>query len=269
MPRASGPSPWHPSFARKARTASTKAPTPSSKRHVLATCPNAASTRAVAATGAVALPVSDRRSRVIALVGPAALRAVKEGARLGVSCRLPEFSSSDLPIRDEVGQRDLADRRPPLSHPGSRSGDGAAVAGGDTLAVDFLTTPSRRAGRTTITSAPARARRVASCGSSSGPRRTAAGVAQRLPRSRRPPCRCCSNPAGEAPARTGFFSGLSRCPARPIAFAVVATMRTGFEVGPRVGRQERMYRRRRRWAEASRRSSPPPSVCTGAHDRPR
>jgi DNA-binding NarL/FixJ family response regulator len=30
-------------------------------------------------------------------------------------------------------------------------------------------------------------------------------VAQRFPRSRRPPCRCCSKPAGEGPARMGFF----------------------------------------------------------------
>ena len=76
-------------------------------------------------------------------------------------------------------------------------------------------------------------------------------------------------PRGRRPARTGFFSGLSRRPARPIELAVVATMRTGSEVGPRVGRQARMYRRRRRWAEASRRSSPPLSLCAGAHDRPR
>ncbi len=43
---------------------------------------------------------------------------------------------------------------------GMRSGDGAAVAAGDTLAVDFRDTPSRRAGRTTTTSAPAGACRV-------------------------------------------------------------------------------------------------------------
>ena len=36
----------------------------------------------------------------------------------------------------------------------------------------------------------------------------------------------------EGPARMGFLLGLSGRPARPIAFAVVATMRTGFEVGP-------------------------------------
>jgi hypothetical protein len=52
-----------PRYARIVRTATTKAPTPSSKRHALATCPNAASTRAVAAPGAVELPVSGQRSR--------------------------------------------------------------------------------------------------------------------------------------------------------------------------------------------------------------
>ena len=36
----------------------------------------------------------------------------------------------------------------------------------------------------------------------------------------------------------GFLLGLSGRPAHPIVFAVVATMRIGFEVGPRVGRQE-------------------------------
>jgi hypothetical protein len=132
---------------------------------------------------------------------------------------------------DEVGQRDLADRRPPLSQSGSRSRDAAAVAGGDTLAVDSCDTPVPprwtnhdhvRIGRSSWC-------RV--CGRSSGPRRTAAGVAQRSPRSRRPPRRC-GNPAGEGPARTGCFSGLSRRPARPIELPVVATMRTGFEVGP-------------------------------------
>ena len=41
---------------------------------------------------------------------------------------------------DEVGQRDLADRRPPLSQSGSRSRDAAAVAGGDALAVDSCVT---------------------------------------------------------------------------------------------------------------------------------
>ena len=45
-------------------------------------------------------------------------------------------------------------RRPKaLSQSGCRSGDGAAVAGGDTLAVGFRDTLSRRAGRTTTTSA--------------------------------------------------------------------------------------------------------------------
>ena len=76
----------------------------------------------------------------------------------------------------------------------------------------------------------------------------------------------------EKPPPAWVSFGLSGRPARPIASAVVATMRTGFEVGPRVGRQERTcWRRigRRRWAEASRRSSPPLSLCTGAHDRPR
>ena len=161
--------------------------------------------------------------------------------------------------RDEVGQCDLADRRPR-----SANREAEAVMGLQSPA----TTPSRStfvtrflAGLDEPRPRPHRRSSCRVCGRSSGPRRTAAGVAQRLPRSRRPPCRCCSDHAGEAPARTGFFSGLSRRPARPIAFAVVATMRTGFEVGPRVGRQERMYRRRRRWAEASRRSSPPLSLC--------
>ena len=76
-------------------------------------------------------------------------------------------------------------------------------------------------------------------------------------------------PRGRSPARTGLLSALSGPSGTSDRFAVAATMRTGFEVGPRVGRQERMYRRRRRWAEASRRSSPPLSLCAGAHDRPR
>ena len=142
--------------------------------------------------------------------------AVTVPDRRGVRSAQPAAASSRPPARGAAhpngrgGQRDLADRRPALSQSGSRSGDAAAVAGGDTLPVDFRDTPCRRAGRTTSRSAPAGARRDASCGRLSGPGRTAAGVAQRFPRSRRPPCRCCSNPAGEGPARTGFFSGLER-----------------------------------------------------------
>ena len=163
--------------------------------------------------------------------------------------------------RDEVGQRDLADRRPR-----SANREAEAVMG--------LQSPAAKPSRSTFVTRflagldeprprPHRRSSCRVCGRSSGPRRTAAGVAQRLPRSRRPPCRCCSNPAGEGPARIGF-SRLSGRPARPIAFAVVATMRTDFEVGPRAGRQERIcWRRigRRRRAEASRRSSPPLSLC--------
>ena len=79
-------------------------------------------------------------------------------------------------------------------------------------------------------------------------------------------------PREKPPPKRVFSLGLSGRPARPIAFAVVATMRTGFEVGPRVGCQQRTcWRRigRRRRAEASRRSSPPLSLCTRGHDRPR
>ena len=79
-------------------------------------------------------------------------------------------------------------------------------------------------------------------------------------------------PAGERPARMGFSWRPSGRPARPIAFAVVKTMRTGFEVGPRVGRQERMCWRRigsARFQPPARRSSPTRSLSTGAHDRPR
>jgi hypothetical protein len=56
-----------PCIARIVRTAPRTAPTPSSKRHVLATCPNAASTRAVAAPPAVALSLSDRGSHANAV----------------------------------------------------------------------------------------------------------------------------------------------------------------------------------------------------------
>jgi len=68
-----GPRTQLPSFARVVRTAGAKAPTRSSKRHALATCPSAASTRAVATLGPVALPVSDTRGHAVALAGATAL----------------------------------------------------------------------------------------------------------------------------------------------------------------------------------------------------
>lgn len=81
FPRHSGP--WRvrdlrrrheePRLARIVRTASTKAPTRSSRNHTLATYPNAPSTRAVALPASVPLPVSDSSGHETpnAIVGPA------------------------------------------------------------------------------------------------------------------------------------------------------------------------------------------------------
>ena len=105
--------------------------------------------------------------------------------------------------RGRTGPSSTEGRRSANRDPGAVTGLQSQAGGG--LAVDSCDTLSRRAGRTTTTSATAGARRVASSGSLSGPRCTAAGGVQRFPRSRRPPCRCCSDPAGEAPARIGLF----------------------------------------------------------------
>jgi hypothetical protein len=143
--------------------------------------------------------------------------------------------------RDEVGQRDLADRRPPLSHR-----DAEAVTG--------LQSPAATPWRSTFVT------------------RLVAGLDEPRPRPRRPElvvlCHVsdCLDPAarpraspnafhardvhravdprGRRPRPSRFRLGLSGRPARPIGFAVVATMRTGFEARPRVGCQERTCWRR-------------------------
>ena len=198
-------------------------------------------------------------------------RSVRDGAvvmLIAAAALLLEQRSHHLDMTAVGVMRSLG-----LPRAGGRSGcRGAAPRKRSSLldwAVDFRNTPSRRAGGTTTTSAPAGARRVVY-------------VADRLDPAARPRASpnpfhardvhravAAPTPREKTPPKRVFSLGLSVRPARPIAFAVVATMRTGFKVGPRVGRQERTYRRRRRWAEASRRSSPPLSLCTGAHDRPR
>jgi hypothetical protein len=158
--------------------------------------------RTTAGAGARSL-MSSLRATQSAALSPLRVRRNRGCIRAKGGAAFAQFQQTPTAGPDEVGQRDLADRRPPLSQSGCRSGDGAAVAGGHTLAVDFRDTLSRRTGRTTTTSATAGARRVVSVVRLSGPRRPAAGVAQRFPRSRRP-ARCCSNPGGEGPARIGF-----------------------------------------------------------------
>jgi hypothetical protein len=139
---------------------------------------------------------------------------------------------------DEVGQRDLVDRRPPLSQSGSRSGDAVAVAGGDTLAVDF---------RETLLAGLDEPRPCLHRPELVVLRQQADCLDPPHGRGRRPALSTLATstvplllqPRGRRPGPNGFsLWALSGRPARPIPFAV-ATMRIGFEVGPRVGRQER------------------------------
>jgi hypothetical protein len=199
---------------------------------------------------------------------------LREGKRTGTTYELSRVPAG-TPRRDHdlvglFGGGTARPRRPKaaLSQSGSRSGDGAAVAGGDTLAVDFRDTPSRRLDEPRPR--PRRPELVVSCmWQIVGTPPHGRGRRPTLPALATSTVPLLRQARGRRPGPNGSLLGLGGRPAHPMAFAVVATMRIGLEVGPRVGRQDRMYRRRRRWAEASRRSSPPLSVCAGAHDRPR
>ncbi len=103
-------------LARIARTATTTAPPPSSKRPVLARCPDVASTRAAAAPPAVALPVADRSGHV---------------GDQDVSAQIVQPSDA-LGATDPLAQRTLP--RSASKHPDCRSRAGAGVDHADQIA---------------------------------------------------------------------------------------------------------------------------------------